>query len=115
MKTILKLLPLAGLVLLTSCSKQEQATPGDSTHATAAAVKSGDGLAIVRGVDTAAKSITLAHGDVPGIMDAMLMEYPVSNPAMLHTVAVGDSVSFTLQDRGDGNYVVTKISLIKKG
>lgn len=102
------------LTFFAACSKQEQMQPSvDTTKA--AVIQEGQGKAIVRGIDTAAKTITLDHGNVGTIMDAMTMEYPVADPAMLHAVTVGDSVTFTLQDRGNGNYLVTQITPIKKG
>ncbi len=109
------LFAIASVVLLTSCSKQEQAQPGvDTTKPAATTVQEGQGKAIVRAIDTTAKTITLDHGTVGNIMDAMTMEYPVANSAMLHAVGVGDSVTFRLQDRGDGNYVVTRITSMPK-
>jgi Cu/Ag efflux protein CusF len=110
MTKLTTLFAIASVMLLTSCSKQEQAQPpADTMKAVATAVKEGQGKAIVRAIDTATKSITLDHNTIPNIMDAMTMEYPVSDSAALHEVAVGDSVTFTLQDRGEGNYVVTNI------
>ena len=115
MKQLLKTFAIVSIAMLASCSKQEQVAAGDTTQASAATVKSGQGLAVVRAIDTTGKTITLAHNTIPNIMDAMTMDYPVADPAMLHAVAVGDSVSFTLEDRGDGSYLVTNITLIKKG
>ncbi len=101
------------LTLLSSCSKQEQSNTVDTTQT--AAVKSGQGLAIVRAVNPTSKTVTLAANNIPGIMDAMTMDYPVADSSMLQGIAVGDSVSFTLEDRGMGNYMVTKITPLKKG
>jgi len=115
MTKLTTLFAIASVVLLTSCSKQEKSQPGaDTTTAAATAVKEGQGKAIVRAIDTAAKTITLDHGNVGTIMDAMTMEYPVADPALLHAARVGDSVTFTLQDRGDGNYVVARITPMPK-
>jgi len=115
MTKLTTLFAIASVVFLTSCSKQEQAQPGaDTTKAAATAVKEGQGKAIVRAIDTTTKTITLDHGNVGTIMDAMTMEYPVSDPAMLHAVNIGDSVTFMLEDRGQGNYVVTQIIRIPK-
>ena len=115
-RSVLSALFVSSLFLFNACSKQEQSQPGtDTTKAVATAVKEGQGVALVRAIDTAGKTITLAHNNIPNIMDAMTMDYPVSDPAMLRAVAVGDSVSFTLEDRGDGSYLVTTITQIKKG
>lgn len=102
------------ITLFAACAKQEQSRPSDTSQTAAATVKEGQGKAIVRAIDTTAKSITLDHGNVGTIMDAMTMEYPVANPALLHAANVGDSVTFTLEDRGEGNYLVTKITSMPK-
>jgi protein SCO1/2 len=47
-------------------------------------------------IDTAGKMITIAHHDIPNYMRAMTMPFRVKNPALLHGVAVGDSVHATL-------------------
>lgn len=102
------------LMLFAACSKQQSPLPSDTARAATTAVKEGQGSAIVRAIDTTGKTITLDHNNIPNIMDAMTMEYPVSNPALLHAASVGDSVTFTLQDRGEGNYIVTKLTLARK-
>ena len=116
MHHIFKSVALASLVLLVSCNKQEQQqTPAsDSAKIVAAPVKEGEGRGIVMAIDTAHKSMTLDHNNIPNVMDAMAMDYKVDNPSLLQAAKVGDSVVFTLQDRGEGNFVVTKITPIKK-
>ncbi len=102
-------------LFVVACSKQEQSQPmSDTAKVAAAPVKEGQGKGVVKGIDTAAKSITLDHNNIPGIMDAMSMEYRVDRPNLLTVAKVGDSVSFTLQDRGEGNFVVTTIAPISK-
>jgi Cu(I)/Ag(I) efflux system periplasmic protein CusF len=104
--------------LFAGCAKHEQQTASDSTLSkdTAAhvAVKEGQGKGVVLAMDTTAKSITLAHGDIPNIMEGMDMEYHVEKAESLRGVHIGDSVAFTLQDRGDGNFVITRITPIPK-
>ncbi len=118
MNRILKLSAILFTVALSAaCSKQQQESTTDTTNQTSSAptaVKRGDGKGIVRAIDTAAKTLTLDHNTVPGVMDAMTMDYHVSDPTMLHSVNLGDSVTFTLEDRGEGNFVVTKITPLKK-
>ncbi|SRR5581483_3052345 len=98
--------------LLLACSKNETAQPSADTALVV--MKQGDGKGLVRAVDTTGKTVTIEHNTVPGVMDAMTMQYPVADPASLRTIAVGDSVHFTLQDLGQGNYRVTNITAIKK-
>jgi Cu/Ag efflux protein CusF len=106
---------VVGTSLFVACAKHEQAsTVGDSTKvATAAPAKSGVGLGVVRAIDTSAKKVTLDHGNIPGIMEAMAMSYPVAQTEMLQGIHVGDSVGFTLETRSEG-IVVTKIAIIPK-
>ena len=42
------------------------------------------------------KKITLAHEKIKGVMPAMTMTFPVSNPSILDKVAVGDRRIFTI-------------------
>jgi Cu/Ag efflux protein CusF len=107
------------LALLAACSKQQdQQTAQDTTvmrdTAAHAPLKEGQGKGIVRAIDTSARTITLDHDNIPNVMDAMTMEYHVDKSGSLHGLSVGDSVSFTLQDRGDGDYVAMNITPIKK-
>jgi Cu/Ag efflux protein CusF len=106
---------LLGATLVGGCGKKEQ-TPAasDSAKISAGPVKSGQGRGIVRTIDTGARTITLDHGNVPNVMDAMTMEYYCDQPQTLRELKIGDSVSFTLQDRGEGNFVVSAIAAIKK-
>lgn len=57
------------------------------------------------------RSVTLDHEEIPGLMAAMKMAYPVSDPALLKGLAVGDRVEGRLQASGS-NYTV--VSLTKR-
>jgi len=106
---------LAGFSTLLSCSKQGQSgNTNDTTVATTAAtVKQGEGRGLVQSIDSSSKNVTIAHNDIPGVMDAMTMSYPVENPALLQGVKAGDSVIFTLKEPEVGEYVISAISSIK--
>jgi Cu/Ag efflux protein CusF len=99
------------------CAKQEQqsgsadsvAQPAASAPSNPTVVGQGDGRGVVKAMSAADSTITLDHNTIPGVMDAMAMQYRIDKPAMLTGLTVGDSVTFTLQDRGEGNYVVTAI------
>jgi Cu/Ag efflux protein CusF len=106
---------LLGATLVMGCGKKEQTpSPPDSAKIAAGPVKTGQGKGIVRAVDTGARTITLDHSNVPNVMDAMTMEYFCEPADALQKLKVGDSVAFTLQDRGEGNFVVSAISAMKK-
>lgn len=71
-------------------------------------VQHGTGVGTVVAVDTAAGEITLDHGAVPGVMGAMKMSFPVSDPKLLEGVAPGETVEFDIEHRG-GMYTVKAI------
>jgi Cu(I)/Ag(I) efflux system periplasmic protein CusF len=52
--------------------------------------------------------IVIEHGDIPGVMPAMTMEFEIE-PALLAGVESGDRVDFRIADAG-GRYRVTEIS-----
>jgi Cu/Ag efflux protein CusF len=71
-------------------------------------VQSGTGQGSVVSVDPAAGEITLDHGEIPGVMGAMKMSFPVSDPKILEGVQPGQSVEFDVEHRG-GMYTVKAI------
>ena len=67
-----------------------------------------EGEAIVRAVDTAANKLTVDHGDLPGMMKAMRMDFDVADPALLAGLVPGDEVKIEVR-HADGRYTLTKI------
>ena len=78
-------------------------------HHTMAMDTTGRGTGIVKGIDPAEKTLTIKHGNIPGIMAAMTMAYKVAETQMLQQVHVGDTVVFALTQRG-GEYVITSLA-----
>ena len=72
--------------------------------------KSGNGMGVVEHISIDRKFVTLAHNDIPGIMNAMAMEYPVQSPDLLKNIHEKDSVSFTLTKTPESQYMVTDIN-----
>ncbi len=70
---------------------------------------SGESTGLVRGIDKQKQTITLDHGNIPGVMAAMTMAYRASSAAMLEKVKVNASVRFTLTRVSDGQYEITDI------
>jgi Cu(I)/Ag(I) efflux system periplasmic protein CusF len=68
----------------------------------------GDGTGIVRAIAPDQRAITLEHGDIPGLMKAMTMEFAVATPAQLAGVAVGETVAFHLV-YAEGAYTITAL------
>lgn len=64
---------------------------------------------VVRAIDVNAKTITLEHGDIPGVMAAMTMAYGVARPELLQKISVNDRVRFTLSKVETGEYVISSI------
>ena len=57
----------------------------------------GTGQGTVAAVDLARSEITLDHGDIPGIMDAMTMTFAVPDAKILEGVAPGAKVEFDVE------------------
>jgi Cu/Ag efflux protein CusF len=68
----------------------------------------GDGTGIVRALGAGGASVTLEHGDIPGLMRAMTMEFAVAKPEQLVGVEVGETVAFHLVHEG-GAYTITQL------
>lgn len=71
---------------------------------------SGEGTGIVRSTDKSKQTITIDHGNIPGVMSAMTMGYKVSNPALLEKAKTGDHVKFTLSRSESGEYIISSIT-----
>jgi Cu/Ag efflux protein CusF len=105
---------LLGLFFITGCSKKEeqmkqQDTTTVNTGSTTASMPSGEGMGVVKKISNDKKFVELDHNDIPGIMEAMPMEYPVHSPSLLEGIQMGDSVRFTLTKTPDSQFEVTAI------
>lgn len=72
------------------------------------ATQSGTGQGKIVAIDTENAEITLDHGEIPGLMGAMTMPFPVSDPKLLDGLQPGQQVEFDLEYRG-GMYTVKGI------
>jgi Cu/Ag efflux protein CusF len=70
----------------------------------------GEGDGIVRAVDREAGRVTLDHGTIPGMMDAMRMDFTVADPSLLADLEPGDEVRFEVVQEGE-TYTITKLEL----
>jgi protein SCO1/2 len=66
------------------------------------------GRGIAAQVDPVARTITLDHEDIPGLMKAMTMTFAVAPGVELESIAAGSEVEFVLQEAGDA-LTVTRI------
>jgi len=65
-------------------------------------------VGIVKGMNPAAKEVTIDHEDIPGLMSAMRMTFSIKDLKVLDGIGVGDKIDFELERNGS-DYTVTKI------
>ena len=105
------------LIVLSACgapptNKQSAGTPAPSGPAAAVQTNTYHGVGVVKHIYTNPKApaIEIDHGDIDGLMPAMQMEFPVTDPNLLNGIAVNDRIDFTI-DAAAGQM---KVSAIKK-
>ena len=106
---------LAALVVLSACgtpATNKQAAPTPAGPAAAVQTNTYHGAGVVKHVYTNPKApaIEIDHGDIDGLMPAMQMEFPVTDPHLLDGIAVNDHIDFTI-DAAAGQM---KVSALKK-
>ena len=93
----------AGLILLSACgappTNKQPAAATPSGPAAAVQTNSYQGSGVVKAVYPNAKApaIEIDHGDIDGLMPAMQMEFPVTDPKLLSGIAVNDHIDFTIE------------------
>lgn len=87
MKLPRPLVHVAFALLVAACSP-----PAPSDHA-------GHGQAVA--VDRGARTVTLEHDDIPGLMQAMTMTFSVAPGVDLEGLEPGSEVDFTLRSEGN--------------
>jgi protein SCO1/2 len=87
----------ASLLLLCACSCTRS---GDDT-------RQYELQGVVRAVDVENKRITIAHGEVKGLMPGMTMPFEVRDPGLIAERIAGDEVKGTLVVLEDGAYLST--------
>ena len=97
-----------------ACSKQQPAnkqTPAPSPTSSAAALQPGtyQGAGVVKGLKPTVPAIEIDHEEIVGLMQAMQMEFPVTDVALLSGLAVNDRIDFTVVEK-DGDMRVTAIT-----
>jgi Cu/Ag efflux protein CusF len=73
-----------------------------------APTEQGTAQGTVVAVDAGTGQVTLDHGEIPGLMGAMQMSFPVADPKLLQGVTPGMKVEFDVVHAG-GQYTVTGI------
>jgi Cu/Ag efflux protein CusF len=90
------------LVVLSACGAppaNKQSAPTPAGPAVAVQTNSYQGVGVVKHVYTNPKApaIEIDHGDIDGLMPAMQMEFPVTDPKILNGIAVNDRIDFTIE------------------
>ena len=106
---------LATLIVLSACGApptNKQSAPTPSGPAAAVQTNSYHGAGIVKHVYTNPKApaIEIDHGDIDGLMPAMQMDFPVTDPKLLNGIVVNDHIDFTIEAAAGQ----LKVSAIKK-
>jgi len=94
---------LGALILLSACgappTNKQSAPAASSGPAAAVQTNTYHGAGVVKAVFTNPKApaIEIDHGDIDGLMPAMQMEFPVTDPKLLNGIAVNDKIDFTIE------------------
>jgi Cu/Ag efflux protein CusF len=68
-------------------------------------------VGVVKASDKDKSEITIDHEDIPGLMSAMTMDFPLADKNLLKTVKIGDKIEFELE-RKASEVFVTRIKKI---
>lgn len=102
------------LVLGCACSKHpvnqgaSTSAPAPSGSAAALQPNTYQGVGVVKALNPRTPAIEIDHEEIVGLMQAMQMEFPVTDAAMLRGLAVNDRIDFTVVEK-DGQMRVTDI------
>lgn len=101
---------------LASCSKTEeqqtttQTPTGDSSSVSSASETKtaiGDGRVVAISPDRS--SITINHGQIGDLMEAMEMPFDVARRDIVNDINIGDSINFTIEYSEAKGYVLTRV------
>jgi Cu(I)/Ag(I) efflux system protein CusF len=110
-KLALSLCTLVGAASLTGHPALAQHKPADMSAMPASAPMQATHTAtgVVKKVDAAAGSVTIAHGPVTSLhWPAMTMAFRVETPGLLDKFTVGQKTTFDFRQQGP-RYVITKV------
>jgi len=96
------LIVCAALIVLAACGApptNKQSAPSPTGPAAAVQANSYHGVGVVKHLypNPKAPAIEIDHGDIDGLMPAMQMEFPVTDPGILNGITVNDRIDFTIE------------------
>lgn len=81
----------------TNTSATPAKTPADGLY---------QGKGTVTKINNELGSVEIDHEDIPELMPAMKMEFSVKDKALLKPIAVGDAVSFTIENKQGSEIII---------
>ena len=90
---------VCALLIVTAACHQQASNKTATPTGPAAAVASNQykGVGVVKHINAKPPAIEIDHGDIEGLMPAMQMEFPVTDPNLLNGIAVNDRIDFTIE------------------
>lgn len=89
----IRTLLLAAILLATACSREPAQAPPEKQWTVKGRIVQ---------VQAPERTVRIDHQDIPGLMTAMTMTFPVESEQVLEGVAAGDAVEFTLAQTDSG-------------
>ena len=103
---------LVGFVLVACGSGDVPSSDEANEEATTAEEPAGpqyfQAYGVIESIDVENNSVTIAHEEIPGFMNAMTMAFEVLDPAQLEAVEVGEGVDFVVIVKEDGSYFIER-------
>jgi len=102
------------LALIAACGSDRvgpttSTTPTPSGTAATVQPNTYNGVGIVKSINPKVPAIEIDHEDIAGLMQAMQMEFPVADKALLNGLAVNDRIDFTIDNSaGDMKVIAIK-------
>lgn len=81
----------------------------------ASQARSWAGRGEVRAIHVERDTVVLRHEAIPGLMRAMTMPFRVRDRRVLSALRVGQGVTFRLERRAEGGFVITEIRAVDDG
>ena len=86
--------------------------PGPDRYEASAAARRFPIEGTVRGVNAERAEVTVQHGDIPGLMDAMTMTFPVKDPTEFAKLHANDTVTADVVS-GDNEFYIENIEVVE--